>query len=94
MKRLGKFEVTSVPCDKNGPLGDRKEYTPNNRVVYQDKVGDYFINWLGDKKRITKESDGSFVEFYQIPTQIQSTSFADLIKKAQETGGMVYILPS
>lgn len=70
MKSLGKQTVKMESYCDGKPL---RKWT-ENRVVYEDKNGNWRINDLGNKKLIAKDANGDFLAIYNSKT-INSDGF-------------------
>lgn len=82
MKSIGKHSVTIRSfCD-----GVLNNTIISNRVVYQNKLGNYYINDLGNKKQISMNKQGFVAEFYA--KSIKSYSITDIMSTLQQKFGL------
>lgn len=88
MKSIGKKVVHHV----NSLDGQFTGYSVDNRTVYQDKNGDYFINWTGYKRQI-ECIFGIYINEAKVAT-IKSTPISVFMQRLRESGGNVFVIGS
>lgn len=76
MKSLGKHTV-KMESYCNGNL--RRKWT-ENRMVYEDKNGNWQINHMGGKKLIAKDANGNFLAIYNSKT-IQTSGIEEVFNR-------------
>lgn len=89
MKSLGKNSVIT----RSFSDGTLIRTSSSNRVVYEDKQGDFFINHLEGKKKIKKTNEGYVAEYHSrsIVSNTAQDVINEILNKAQNTGGPVRI---
>jgi hypothetical protein len=60
MKSIGK-QLVSIKSYSDGVL---LKSSTSNRVVYEDKNGDFYTNHLNGKKKIKKDATGFVMEYH------------------------------